>query len=267
MYDRRIAIHTPLINVMVKAVDKAASRLRRDFGEVERLQVTKKGPGDFVTAADKRTEKILFEELKKARSKLGFLMEESGEVKGEDSNNRWVIDPIDGTSNFLHGLPHFCISVALQRQHEILAGVIYDPIKDELFYGEKGHGAFVNHMRLRVSGRKKLEESMVSTGGASIKRHGDQYFRQYQHISSQVASTRLTGSAALDLAYVAAGRFDGFYETHLKPWDMAAGIVLIKEAGGCVCDFDDRDEMLKKGQIIGSNFELFDPLKKLLLKS
>lgn len=267
MYDRRIAIHTPLINVMVKAVDKAAHQLCRDFGEVERLQVSKKGPGDFVSTADKRTEKILFTELKKARSRFGFLMEESGEVKGEDTNNRWVIDPLDGTNNFLHGLPHFCISVALQRQHEILAGVVYDPIKDELFYAEKGQGAFMNDTRLRVSGRKKLEDCLITTGGASIKRHSEDYFRQLKELSSHVACTRLTGSAALDLAYVASGRSDGFYEKHLQPWDLAAGIVLIQEAGGCMTDFNSKDEMINNGQIIASNFEIFEPFKKLLLNT
>ena len=265
MTNLRLAIRTPLMNVMSMAVEKAAHRLRRDFGEIENLQVSKKGPGDFVSSADKRTEKILFEELKAARSKFGFLMEESGEIKGEDTNNRWVIDPLDGTNNFLHGIPHFCISVALQRQHEILAGIIYDPIKDELFYAEKGQGAFMNDRRLRVSGRTRLEDSLVVSGGASIKRHHPRYFEQLQAVAPHVGCMRQTGSAALDLAYVAAGRVDAFYEQSLKAWDLAAGIILVKEAGGQVCDFADSDEMVSKGEIIATNFELHHPFKKLLL--
>ena len=262
---RRLAINTPLMNVMIAAVEKASYRLRRDFGEVERLQVSQKGPGDFVTVADTRTEKALFEELKKARSKFGFLMEESGEVKGEDTNNRWVIDPIDGTTNFLHGIPHFCISVALQRQHEILAGVIYDPIKNELFYAEKGQGAFMNDIRLRVSGRRKLEDSLLGVGGASIKRDTNEYYTYHQRVSPYVASMRQSGSAALDLAYVAAGRFDAFFDTHLHPWDMAAGIILIREAGGDVIDFKDNDTMMTTGSIIAANHDLCVALKKILL--
>ena len=262
----RLVIRTPTMNVMVKAVEKASRRLRRDFGEVENLQVSRKGPGDFVSSADKRTEKILFEELKAARPKFGFLMEEGGEVKGEDTNHRWVIDPLDGTNNFLHGIPHFCISVGLQRQHEVIAAVIYDPIKDEMFYAEKGEGAYMNDRKLRVSGRDKLEDSLIGNGGASIKRDSDQYFDQLKTISSHVGCMRQSGSAALDLAYVAAGRFDGFYEAHLCAWDLAAGILMVKEAGGYVCDFDNDDRMIDKGQIIATNMELFEPVKKLLLK-
>lgn len=263
MFERHISLRTPLMNVMVHAVEKASQRLRRDFCEVERLQVSQKGPGDFVSVADKRTEKILFEELSKARPKFGFLMEESGEVKGEDTNHRWVIDPLDGTSNFLHGVPHFCISVALQRQHEIIAGVIFDPIKDEMFYAEKGSEAFLNETRLRVSGRRKLEHCLIATGGPSIKRTDPRYFDQLKTLSPHVACMRQTGSAALDLAYVAAGRFDGFYETHLNPWDMAAGIVLIKEAGGYVGDFSGRDAMMSRGDIVATTFILQKPLQNL----
>jgi len=264
----RLAIRTPLMNVMAKAVEKAARRLRRDFGEVENLQVSKKGPGDFVSSADKRTEDILFRELREARPKFGFLMEESGEVKGEDTNNRWIIDPLDGTSNFLHGIPHFCISVALQRQHEVIAGIIFDPIKGELFYAEKGEGAFINDHRLRVSGRNKLDHALIGSGGASLKRGKDEeYFEQLRCVSSHVGCMRQSGSAALDLAYVAAGRFDAFYDKHLFAWDLAAGIIIIQEAGGQVCDFEGKDNMVDKGEIIATNMELQFPFKKLLLKS
>ena len=264
--NQHLAIHTPLMNVMISAVEKASYRLRRDFGEIEKLQVSQKGPGDFVSVADKRTEKTLYDALKKARPKFGFLMEESGEVKGEDTNHRWVIDPLDGTNNFLHGIPHFCISIALQRQHEILAGVTYDLIKSELFYAEKGQGAFMNNQRLRISARKKLDQSLIGTGGASIKRNSQEYYDQHQKISPHVACMRQTGSAALDLAYVAAGRFDGFFDAHLKPWDLAAGIVLIKEAGGYVTDYEAQDHMMTKGEILAATVALYDPLKKLLLK-
>lgn len=265
MFERRLVIKTPLMNVMVSAVEKAAHKLRRDFYEVERLQVSQKGPGDFVSIADKRTEETLFQELKKARPKFGFLMEESGEVKGEDTNHRWVIDPLDGTSNFLHGIPHFCISVGLQRQHEVIAGIIFDPIKDEMFYAEKGEGAFVNDMRLRVSGRNRLDQALIGTGGPSIKRSTDEYYTRLKAVAPHMACIRQSGSAALDLAYVAAGRFDGYYETSLKTWDIAAGIVIVKEAGGYVSDFSNKDEMLNTGEIIASNAALHDPLKKLLL--
>lgn len=264
---RRYAINTPLMNVMIGAVEKASQRLPRDFGEVERLQVKEKGPGDFVTVADHRTEKVLFEELKKARSRFGFLMEESGEVKGEDSNNRWVIDPIDGTNNFLHGIPHFCISVGLQRQHEVIGAVIFDPIKNEMFYAEKGQGAFMNDQRIRVSGRTKLQNCLIGVGGASMRQNREDYYKLHQTISPQVACMRQSGSAALDLAYVAAGRYDGFYDMNLRPWDLAAGILLIREAGGQVTDMKGGDDMMTNGGILAANVDLHSSLKKLLLNS
>ena len=235
-------IRSPQMTVMVDAVMKAARGLRRDFGEVENLQVSRKGPGDFVSNADHKAEKILQESLAKARPDYGFVMEEGGLVEGKDKAHRWHIDPLDGTINFLHGLPHFCVSLALEREGVMVAGVIYDPIKDELFVAEKGKGAFLNNRRLRVAGRDQVADAVFATGIPTLGRgHHQEYQAMMTKVMAQCSGIRRFGSAALDLAYVAAGRFDGYWEKGLNSWDVAAGIVLVKEAGGFISDLAGRD--------------------------
>ena len=245
------------INVMMKACRNAAKHLIRDFGEIEKLQVSVKGPGDFVTASDKKVEKILIDELSKARPNYSILSEEIGEIKN-DEEFKWVIDPIDGTANFLHGIPHFCISLGLEKNNEIINGIIFDPIKDEIFTAEKGNGSYLNNQRLRVSGRGNLKDSMIFTGGP---RHGskdkDLIQKEYKKIASEVyIPVRKMGSAALDMAYVAAGRCDGFWQRNLNYWDIAAGIILIKEAGGFVTDFKGEANYIKNKNILASNSKI-----------
>ena len=225
-------IRSANINVMDQAARKAARHLIRDFGEVEQLQVSIKGPGDFVSAADRKAEKILREELSRARPNFGFLLEESGEVPSRDGH-RWIIDPLDGTTNFLHGIPHFALSIGLEWKGELIAGLVFDPIKDETFVAEKGAGAFLNERRLRVSGRKDLGASVMGTGIPVLNWPGREkgFSGQLDRVSGKVAGVRRLGTASLDLAYVAAGRFDGFWEYGLKPWDIAAGMILVREAG------------------------------------
>jgi len=254
-----------LLNVMTRAVDKAARALKRDFGEVEQLQVSTKGPSDFVSNADLKAERILREELAKARPGYAFLAEESGATAGTDSEHRWIIDPLDGTTNFLHGLPHFAISVALERAGELVAGVVYDPIKDEMFLAEKGGGAFLNDRRLRVSARKNLGESLLATG-IPFRGHGgtEDFKRQLDFAMNETAGVRRLGAAALDLAYVAAGRYEGFWEEGLSPWDVAAGILLVREAGGYVSDLKGGQTMLHGGTILASNGLLHAPLQAAL---
>lgn len=259
---------SPNINVMIKAAEKASRSLIRDFGEVENLQVSVKGPGDFVSAADRRAEQIIHDELKKARPSFGFLMEESGVVTGEDGENTWIIDPLDGTSNFLHGLPHWCISIALESKGEIVAGLIHDPVKDETFRAEKGGGAFMRNRRLRVSGRRDLMASMVATGHPrrDIKSQ-NQFIHEYESVLAEVPGMRRFGAAALDMAYVAAGRFDGFWERGLNPWDMAAGHLLIKEAGGISTDISGKESPVHAGNVLATNSNLHESLRKLLAKA
>lgn len=256
---------SPLLNVMTRAADKAARGLKRDFGEVEQLQVSQKGPADFVSNADLKAEKILREELSKARPGFGFLMEEGGLVKGSDPDHRWIIDPLDGTTNFLHGLPHFAISIGLEKSGEIIAGVVYDPIKEEMFCAEKGGGAFLNDRRIRVSGRKNLHESLIGTG-IPFRGHGegDQFNRQLSAMMAETAGVRRWGAASLDLAYVAAGRLDGFWEEGLSPWDIAAGLLLVREAGGYISDLRGGQTMMETGSILSSNNLLHAPLQALL---
>ncbi|MFQ6017775.1 MAG: inositol monophosphatase family protein [Kiloniellaceae bacterium] len=242
-----MATRSALINVMTRAADKAARGLKRDFGEVENLQVSKKGPADFVSTADLRAEQVLREALSRARPGYDFLMEESGASQGRGrAERRWIVDPLDGTTNFLHGLPHFAISIALEESGEILAGVIYDPIKDETFYAERGAGAFLNDRRIRVSSRSRLEESLIATG-APFKGRGDRphFLSELDSVLEATAGIRRCGSAALDLAYVAAGRYDGFWERGLSSWDTAAGIILVREAGGYVSQVDGRSALLR----------------------
>jgi myo-inositol-1(or 4)-monophosphatase len=243
-----------ILNVMVSAATKAARGLSRDFGEVENLQVSRKGPADFVSAADQRAEDVIRAELAKARPAYGFLMEESGEIKGDDPQHRWIVDPLDGTTNFLHGIPQFAISIALERQGKLHAAVVYDPIADELFTAERGGGAYLNDRRLRVATRQNLADCLIATG-MPFKGHGDHagYMRELSGLMAEVAGIRRFGAAALDLAWVAAGRFDGFWERGLAPWDMAAGILLIREAGGYVSDLSGGDAMLGTGDIAGGN--------------
>ncbi|MFP3942892.1 MAG: inositol monophosphatase family protein [Alphaproteobacteria bacterium] len=259
---------TALMNVMMSAARKAARGLKRDFGEVEQLQVSRKGPADFVTAADLRAERILREELSRARPGYGFLMEETGEITGTDRTHRWLVDPLDGTLNFMHGLPHFAISIALERDGQLVAGLIYDPVKEETFTAEKGRGAFMNDRRIRVSARRDLTTCLLATGIPFPGRaEHARFLMELETAMSSAAGVRRFGAAALDLAYVAAGRYDGFWERGLSPWDIAAGIVLIREAGGFVQDLDGGGSMLTSGSILAGNLSLQPALTGLIRKS
>ena len=252
-----------LMTMMYGAARKAGRSLARDFGEVEHLQVSMKGPGDFVTAADKRAEKILYEELSRARHGYGFLMEESGAVEGPDKSHRWIIDPLDGTTNFLHSIPHFAISIALQRDNELVAGLIYNPANGDLFTAEKGQGAFFNDRRIRVAARSRLEDCVIVTGVLHRGKPGHEaYLAQLARVMSAVSGIRRSGSAALDLAWTAAGRYDGYWEQHLQPWDVAAGIVILREAGGFVTDLSGGKGMLDAGNLIAGNEAIHRALKK-----
>ena len=254
---------SPAMNVMRAAVEKAGRALRRDFGEIENLQVSKKGPGDFVTNADLKAEKIRFEELSQARPGYGFLMEEKGAIEGSDTTHRWIIDPLDGTTNFMHGIPHFAISVALERDGTLVAGIVYNPITDEMFFAERGQGAYGPSGRLRVAGRDKLADAVLASGAPHGERAGrDEFIDEMQSLLPNIAGLRRFGAAALDLAYVAAGRFDGFWERGLAPWDMAAGIVLVRDSGGLVSDLTNRQKMLDDGNIIAANEAIHAQLLK-----
>ena len=256
---------SPILNVMTKAAFKTARSLLRDFGEVENLQVSLKGPSDFVTSADLQAEKILHQELSRARPKFGFLMEESGEAKGADPDNRWVVDPLDGTINFMHAIPHFAISIAHEYKGAVVAGVVYDPLRDEMFAAEKGMGAYCNDRRLRISARKDLADSVLATSLPSRGRKREAaYLAQLETVMDQCAGVRRFGSAALDLAYVAAGRYEGFWETGLSRWDIAAGLLIVREAGGHVSEFDGRTNMLESGNILATNGHLHESLSVLL---
>ncbi len=253
------------INVMVKAAQKAARILIKDFGEVEQLQVTRKSLGDFVSRADRNSEQAIVAELQKARPDYGFLLEESGEIKGKNEHFRWIIDPLDGTTNFLHGIPHFAISIALEQDKDIVAGVVYDPIKDELFWAEKGGGAFLNNKRLRVSGRKEMDTALVGTGiPFAIFGNKEKFLRQLEKIMPYVAGVRRMGAASLDLAYVASGRFDVYFESGCSAWDYAAGIILVREAGGFISDLAGQQTMLQSGDVLASNHFMHGPFLKLL---
>jgi len=246
-----MALPSATINVMERAARKAARGLIRDFGEVENLQVSKKGPADFVSAADLKAERKLREELVRARPDYDLLMEESGaHGTGEAGRPRWIVDPLDGTTNFLHGLPHFAVSIALEDGGEIVAGVIHDPIRDEMFWAEKGRGAFVNGRRLRVSARQSMAAALIATG-IPFKGVGDhdRYRRTLAAVMGEVAGIRRWGTASLDLAYLAAGRYDGFWEFGLKPWDIAAGLILVREAGGTVSEIFG-GEVLETGNVL-----------------
>ncbi len=257
-----------ILNVMVQAAMNAGRSLSRDFGEVQNLQVSRKGPADFVSNADLKAEKSIYEDLKLARPDYGFLMEESGTEKGVDPQHRWIVDPLDGTTNFLHGIPFFAVSIALERDGEIVAGVVYNPILDELYAAERGTGAYLNDRRMRVAGRSLMSEAVIGTGIPFLG-HGDhvRHMREQHAVMSKVAGIRRPGAAALDLAFVAAGRFDGFWEHDLKAWDMAAGIILIREAGGMVTDLNGRHDMLGTGTIIAGNDRMRRELHAIVSKS
>lgn len=248
------------MNVMIAAARKAARPMSRDFGEVENLQVSRKGPSDFVSSADLKAEKTLFEELSKARPGYGFVMEERGTVEGTDKTNRWLVDPLDGTTNFLHGIPHFAISIALEREGVLVAGVVYNVIRDELFWAEKGQGAYLNDRRLRVAARNDMRDGLFACGTPFHGKAGhDVALREIERVIAKTAGVRRFGAAALDLAYVAAGRFDGYWERNLNVWDIAAGAVLVREAGGVVNEIDGGDFM-KTGAVVAANQPLIAQL-------
>lgn len=250
---------------MIRAAEKAGRSLTRDFGEVEQLQVSRKGPADFVTAADKRAEEIIFEELKKAKPSYSFLMEESGAVKGDDEDHLWIIDPLDGTHNFMHGVPHWCVSIALSVKDRIEAGVIYDPVKEEVFRAERSGGAFLQNKRLRVSGRGNMENAMICHGCESVapEKH-NLFMKELDAVKTSAPMTRRFGAAALDLCYVAAGRFDGFWERGLKPWDIAAGYLIVKESGGFITSIDNEDDVIYSANAVAGNNDIYSNLRKIL---
>ena len=260
-------LNSPQINLITKACMKASRSLIRDFGEIENLQVSSKGPGDFVTSADKRTEKILIEELQKAHPEYGIITEETGIINKTNTKNRWIIDPIDGTFNFMNGIPQFAISVGYEEENEIKCGVIFNPIMNELFYAEKGNGAFLNNSRIRVSKKNKIKDALIVTGGpkgaSGIK---DQIFSEYINVSKNVANVRKFGSAALDVAYVACGRFDGYWQRELNYWDIAAGMIILKEAGGFVDFFEEDKNATLKKNILASNSFIHEELRELINK-
>jgi len=245
---------TALLNVMVQAVLKAGRGLARDFGEVENLQVSLKGPGNFVSAADHRAESVLIAELQKARPGYSFLTEESGTIDGTDTANRWIVDPLDGTTNFLHGIPIFAVSLGLERDGQMVAGVIYNPVLNELYVAESGGGAFLNDRRLRVAARKNLADAVIATGLPGIsKQNHDDALAEIRPLMRKVAGLRRTGSAAMDLAWVASGRFDGYFDHDLSPWDLGGGIVLVREAGGLATDAAGQRNMFETGSIVAGN--------------
>jgi len=258
-------LHSALINVMVKAARRAGRSLSRDLGEIENLQVSLKGPANFVSAADRRAEEMLYADLAKARPGYGFIGEEGGNREGADKSHTWIVDPLDGTTNFLHGIPQFAISIALQREDTVVAGVIYNPATDELYIAERGKGAFLNDQRLRVAARKELKDCVIACGLPHIGR-GDHELsrREMAELQPRVAGLRRFGAASLDLAFVAAGRLDGYWERNLKPWDMAAGMILVREAGGVVSDIQTPGDPLLSGDVICGNEIIHASLTKIL---
>lgn len=264
---------SPLLNVMIGAAEKAGRALVRDFGEVEQLQVSKKGPADFVSNADTKAEKVLREELQRVRPNYGLLMEESGMIEGPDTGSRWIVDPLDGTTNFLHGIPHFAVSVALEQEGELVAGVIYNPVQDELYFAEKGQGAYIRathtrSRRLRVSGRGQLAEALIGTGipflGRGDAEAHETFLRTQGAVMGATSGIRRFGVASLDLAFVASGRIDGFWEFGLSPWDIAAGLVLVREAGGYVTGIDGKSIDLDTGDVLAANDQLHGHLRRLI---
>ena len=254
------------LNIMIKAARKAARSLVKDFREVEQLQVSAKGPGDFVSRADRAAEEIIREELMEARPNYGFLGEEGAEIEGKDPTRRWIVDPLDGTTNFLHGMPHFAVSIALEHKGEIVSAVVYDPAKDEMFFAEKGAGAWLNDsQRLRVSARTRLAEAVF---GAGLPPDGGKYLpgmlRDLARLMPMCSGMRRNGAASLDLCWVAAGRFEGFWEYGLKPWDIAAGILIAREAGAIVEPIREGQDLLADGHVMAASEPLFDTFSKVV---
>ena len=260
-------LNSPQINLITRACMKASRSLIRDFGELENLQVSSKGPGDFVSSADKRTEKIIIDELQKAHPEYGIITEETGIINKSNFKNRWIIDPIDGTINFLNGIPQFAISVGYEEDNEIKCGVIFNPIMNEMFCAEKGNGAYLNNSRIRVSNKNKLKDALLVTGGPKgDSRIKDKIFSEYINISNKVPNIRKFGSAALDIAYVACGRFDGYWQRELNYWDIAAGVVILKEAGGFIDFFDYYPNLPLKKNVLATNSNIHSELKEFINK-
>ncbi len=260
-------LNSPQINLIIRACMKASRSLIRDFGEIENLQVSSKGPGDFVTSADKRTEKILIEELQKAHPEYGIITEESGIINGTNNKNRWIIDPIDGTMNFLNGIPQFAISIGYEENGEIISGAIFNPIMNEMFCAEKGNGAYLNNSRIRVSNKKKINNALIVTGGPKASsKIKDKIFSEYVNVSKNVSNVRKYGSAALDMAYVACGRFDGYWQRELNYWDISAGVIILKEAGGFVDFFEEDINSPLKKNVLATNSNIHEELKALINK-
>ena len=260
-------LNSPQINLIIRACMKASRSLIRDFGEIENLQVSSKGPGDFVSSADKRTEKIIIDELRKAHPEYGIITEESEPINKSNTKNRWIIDPIDGTMNFLNGVPQFAISIGYEEDGEIKCGTIFNPIMNEMFCAEKGNGAYLNNSRIRVSNKKNLKDSLLVTGGPrGASKIKDKIFSEYINVSNNVSNVRKFGSAALDMAYVACGRFDGYWQRELNYWDIAAGVIILKEAGGFIDFFEDDPKVPLKKNILASNSNIHEELKELINK-
>src|SRR5580693_9989453 len=258
-------LHSAIINVMVKAARRAGRSLKRDLGEVENLQVSLKGPANFVTMADRRAEEMLHSDLTKARPGYGFLGEEGGVRAGDDKTHTWIVDPLDGTTTFLHGIPQFAISIGLRREDTVIAGLIYNPANDELYIAERGKGAFLNDQRLHVAGRRKLDECVVACGLPHIGRCDHNLSRlEMTAIQNRVAGLRRFGAASLDMAFIAAGRLDGYWERNLQAWDMAAGQIIVREAGGIVSGFEGNDDALTSGNVICGNEYVHAELLKIL---
>ena len=258
-----------ILEIMTRAATRAARVLVRDFGEVEHLQVSIKGPGDFVSAADRRAEQLIREELKRGRPDYGFLLEEGGVEVGRSPHNRWIVDPLDGTTNFLHGLPHWAISIALEQHGELTAGIVFDPLRNELFSAERGSGVYLNDRRLRVSRRSDMRMALIGCGlpiqdwaGRALG-----FTRQMDRVADECGGLRRLGVAALDMAYVAAGRQDGYWEHGCKPWDIAAGILMVREAGGRVGRLEGDDDLLAEGTTVAGNPEIYERLRGLLLEA
>ena len=260
-------LNSPQINIITRACNKASRSLIRDFGELENLQVSAKGPGDFVSSADKRTEKIIIEELQKAHPDYGIITEESGVINKSNTSNRWIIDPIDGTVNFLNGVPQFAISVGYEEDGEIKCGVIFDPIKNEFFSAEKGNGAYLNNSRIRVSNKRVFKDALLVTGGPQYSSQiKEKIFSEFEKVARVVPHIRKFGSAALDISYVACGRFDGYWQREINYWDIAAGIIILKEAGGFVDFFEQDDKAPLKRNILASNSNIHNEFRELIIK-
>ena len=260
-------LNSPQINLITRACMTASRSLIRDFGELENLQVSSKAPGDFVSSADKRTEKVIIDELQKAHPEFGIITEETGIINKSNINNRWIIDPIDGTMNFLNGIPQFAISIAYEENQEVKCGVIFNPISNEMFLAEKGNGAFLNNSRIRVSSKKKIKDSIMVTGGPRFSSNiKEKIFSEYINVSKKVSNVRKFGSAALDMAYVASGRFDGYWQRELNYWDIAAGIIIVQEAGGFINFFEQNKKETLKKNIIATNANIHEEFVDLITK-